>query len=527
MLAHEFSLAQTASVPSGLPFDRPIAGAPASGPKRALVQEVTGQLVWSPERAIQQRSREGVWVSPPEGAIWMPPLTTHKVRSLGEFFRFQLTPDVCKELPARACIAPVSPALRDVMIATLSACMREQDTSALVPIFVRELRDSGLPPLEDPYPVHADAAFLSRCAMHDGTPPRSLAGWARVAGIASAELSRQLEADTGMSFAAWQRQERLLRGVQLLAAGHSVAEAGRLAGYRSTAHWITLFKETTGTTPGRYFAPLVRAALSAAPANDAPPRATPGVQADGESLPTSHGFRVSLSNPEEGRRTRIHHHRDGELLWPSRVSSLTTDAGTWVGHERLALWVPPGVPHEGQEWGGRMRIYSIRHALCARLPDHPCPLRVTPELARALTELIPSSELRPRDAAAEAFLNGAREQIIPALPLRLLRAERTRELVEALRVDPSVHWPQERWAEQLGVSRSTLARACEEELGMPFGKLRRIMQIRRAVEHLTLGSNVREAAGLVGFTHVPKFIAMFRRHVGTTPAHYVSISRGA
>jgi AraC-like DNA-binding protein len=490
------------------------------------VQDVAGQLLWAPQHATQQRTREGVWVAPPGGAIWVPPMVAHKAHLLGPFFRFEVAPDVCQRLPARTCIAPVTPALRDGMLATLDASERGQDTSALAAVFERELRDSGLPALRDPFPLHSDASFLVRCEAQEPRP-RSLAGWARLVGTTPLELSRQLEADLGMGFSSWQRHERLLRGVQLLAAGHDVAEAGRLAGYRSTGHWITMFKQTTGTTPGRYFTPLSRASQAPPAALEGLPRASATTRPTHTSPSPSSGFRVSHVNPDEGRRTRIHHHPDGELLWPSKAMSLTTEAGTWVGHEHLALWVPPGVPHETQAWGGHVRVYGIRDGLCVRLPGHACPLRVTPALGRALSDLSPSGEPELGEAAAETFFAAAEEQSLLPLPLRLLRPERTAPLVDALRLDPSLDWSQGRWAEHLGLGRSTLARACEDELGMPFGKLRRIMQVRRAVEHLALGKTVQQAARLVGYAHVPKFIAMFRSQVGTTPARYIRTSRGA
>lgn len=150
---------------------------------------------------------------------------------------------------------------------------------------------------------------------------------------------------------------------------------------------------------------------------------------------------------------------------------------------------------------------------------------MTTALARALADLASSNEPELREAAADVILTAATEHGLSPLPRRLLRPRRTAPLVDALELEPRAERSLAQWAEQLGVARNTLARACQDELGMPCATLRRIMQIHRAVEHLTLGKTVREAARLVGYAHVPKFITMFRKHLGTTPARYLSAIR--
>ena len=114
---------------------------------------------------------------------------------------------------------------------------------------------------------------------------------------------------------------------------------------------------------------------------------------------------------------------------------------------------------------------------------------MTTALARALADLASSNEPELREAAADVILTAATEHGLSPLPRRLLRPRRTAPLVDALELEPRAERSLAQWAEQLGMARSTLARACQDELGMPFATLRRIMQIHRAVEHLTFGQD--------------------------------------
>jgi AraC-like DNA-binding protein len=57
-----------------------------------------------------------------------------------------------------------------------------------------------------------------------------------------------------MTFGKWRQQLRLLHALRLLAAGETVTTAALEVGYDSTSAFISAFKTTLGTTPGRYYA---------------------------------------------------------------------------------------------------------------------------------------------------------------------------------------------------------------------------------------------------------------------------------
>jgi len=56
-----------------------------------------------------------------------------------------------------------------------------------------------------------------------------------------------------MTFGKWRQQLRLLRSLQLLAAGEKISHAALEAGYSTSSAFIAMFRKALGTTPRKYF----------------------------------------------------------------------------------------------------------------------------------------------------------------------------------------------------------------------------------------------------------------------------------
>jgi AraC-like DNA-binding protein len=91
-------------------------------------------------------------------------------------------------------------------------------------------------------------------AGHGGPYKRTLAAWAREIGVSDRTLARLFVRETGMTFAGWRQQLRLIRALEALAAGRSVTEAAMDVGYDSPSSFIAMFRRSLGTTPSQYFA---------------------------------------------------------------------------------------------------------------------------------------------------------------------------------------------------------------------------------------------------------------------------------
>ncbi len=201
------------------------------------------------EGVMTVSTSEGTWVVPPHRAVWLPNGVTADVRMTGAvtvrslFFRsVELVPCQCFALS-------VSPLLRELIthIALTGPMFRSnphhQRLTELVLDFVRTA-DS----LPVHLPVPRETVFE---ALSDPlADPRSVA---LDHGYSLRTLERRIKNSTGMSLGVWRHQARLLKSLELLAAGESVGEVAFLVGYEGASSFIHAFRRAFGTSPGAYF----------------------------------------------------------------------------------------------------------------------------------------------------------------------------------------------------------------------------------------------------------------------------------
>jgi AraC-like DNA-binding protein len=108
--------------------------------------------------------------------------------------------------------------------------------------------------LDLPMPRDPRLARICRALRADPGSSRSLRRWAREAGASSRTVARLFVKETGLTFAEWRQQARLLAAMALLAAGHSTTRIALELGYDSPSAFAAMVKRTLGAPPSRYFA---------------------------------------------------------------------------------------------------------------------------------------------------------------------------------------------------------------------------------------------------------------------------------
>ena len=110
-------------------------------------------------------------------------------------------------------------------------------------------------PLQLPLPQDARLLNIARALLNDPASPRSQRDWAIWAGLSPRTLSRRFLQETGISFALWRQQARVLRSLEGLSRGKAVGEVADACGYDNVSAYIAAFRRRFGVTPGAYFAP--------------------------------------------------------------------------------------------------------------------------------------------------------------------------------------------------------------------------------------------------------------------------------
>jgi AraC-like DNA-binding protein len=77
--------------------------------------------------------------------------------------------------------------------------------------------------------------------------------WADRIGMARRTLTRRFAMETGLSFAQWRQQARLLKAVALLSLREPVTAVALTVGYSSVSAFIETFRKHFGRTPARFF----------------------------------------------------------------------------------------------------------------------------------------------------------------------------------------------------------------------------------------------------------------------------------
>jgi AraC-like DNA-binding protein len=207
------------------------------------------------------RTSAGAWVVPAQRAVWIPARIPHSIVMSGAvsmrtiYFRARLV----RRLPRTCCVVNVSPVLQELI---LHACTyprldrRSKIQARLIDVIVDQLGTVRAIPLQLPRPSDPRAVRVAEALLSDPSEPRSLAVVCKKAGASKRTIERLFQQETRLSLGKWRQQLRLLRSVQLIAAGEKITHAALETGYSTPSAFIAMFRKTLGTTPKRYFATL-------------------------------------------------------------------------------------------------------------------------------------------------------------------------------------------------------------------------------------------------------------------------------
>ncbi len=218
----------------------------------------SAQLIHAAKGVMTVNTEDGLWVVPPQRAVWVPAYTAHSIRMTGSvelrtiYLKASIAPiggDVC-------CVVRVSELLHASIMRVIE--FRQPypsggSESRIVDVVIDEIREAPTAPLHLPAPKDPRARRITEAFREHPGDRRPASEWARLAGASERTLERMFRSELGMTFGSWQQQARLLRALEILAGGGSVTNAALEVGFETPSAFIAMFRRSMGTTPAKYF----------------------------------------------------------------------------------------------------------------------------------------------------------------------------------------------------------------------------------------------------------------------------------
>jgi AraC-like DNA-binding protein len=218
---------------------------------------VRGQLVYAISGVTILNTHQASFVAPPQRAIWIPGGVEHEVRCRGrvQIRTLYIDTQSAPGLPPTCEVFEVSNLLRELILAAVDLPI-EYDLDGrdgrVMALILDEIRAARRIPLYVPMPANERLARVCRTILADPSGHDALDDWAHAAAMGRRTFTRSFRKETGMSFATWRQQVRLMDALSRLATGHSVTSTALDVGYNSPSAFTAVFRRTFGVPPTHY-----------------------------------------------------------------------------------------------------------------------------------------------------------------------------------------------------------------------------------------------------------------------------------
>jgi AraC-like DNA-binding protein len=210
------------------------------------------------QHRFAQLTDEGRWIVPPQRGVWIPSGKQHAVLSKKrfDFCTFYVSAALAKSVGQSCQVVQISPLLSELLLKGAAFGVDWQRSGAqerLLRVALDQIATLRAEPLHLPQAKDKRLARICDALMVDPADNKELGEWAGVVGASERTLTRIFKQDTGVGFAQWRRQCRLLHAVEMLASGRTVTQVALDVGYNDMSAFARDFKLALGASPGKYF----------------------------------------------------------------------------------------------------------------------------------------------------------------------------------------------------------------------------------------------------------------------------------
>jgi AraC-like DNA-binding protein len=216
------------------------------------------QILYASAGVMAVRTNTASYVVPPQRAVWIPANSDHEVSCRGPLSlrTLYLRPDIAAG--AETCrVFEVSRLLKALILETGTFgtdYALEGRQGRIIELLLDEILH--MPDVPHQVTMPRDARLLRVCGaiMDDPSNPNDIDDWAAVAGMARRTFTRAFKRETGMGFAMWRQQVRLMDALALLLSGSPITQVAFEVGYDSSSSFSAMFRRAFGVSPSRYLA---------------------------------------------------------------------------------------------------------------------------------------------------------------------------------------------------------------------------------------------------------------------------------
>jgi AraC-like DNA-binding protein len=243
--------------------------------EHARHQHHKAQLLYTVRGIINCEIESGLWIVPPQCALWIPGGLYHSARGSGqtECYCLFVSPDAAPDLPKSCCTLSVSPLLRELLLKATGLpglyALNGRE-GRLIATLLDELAAAPVEDLHLPLPRDPRLRRLIDMMLADPADKSTLAEWGRRVGVSERGLSRLLLKELGMSFGDWRRQLHVTLALQRLSKGETVQTVALDLGYENSSGFVTMFRKAVGKPPARYLWDRTHMAATPTGQNTAP-----------------------------------------------------------------------------------------------------------------------------------------------------------------------------------------------------------------------------------------------------------------
>jgi AraC-like DNA-binding protein/quercetin dioxygenase-like cupin family protein len=235
----------------------------ASGHRIKAHWHARAQFVYSVAGTMQVRTSRRAWLVPPSRALWVPARTVHEIQMHGAVEMHSLYVDAAAAagMPSSCVVLEVTPLLRELVLRVVSlppSYDEDSDDGLLMKLLLAEIRRLPQCALDLPLPESSDLQHLCERILADLSSRHPCKVDAGAMLVSTRTLYRRFLRETGITFARWKQQARLLESIRRLAEGVPVTTIAIDLGYESPSAFSTMFRRSLGVAPRAFTAGKMR-----------------------------------------------------------------------------------------------------------------------------------------------------------------------------------------------------------------------------------------------------------------------------